>query len=250
MKPYYSDDTVQLWHGDALDVLPTLDLKVDCIVTDPPYGETSLDWDVWPTGWPSALTSIASSMWCFGSMRMFLDRRDEFTDWKLSQDAVWEKHNGSNLHADRFLRVHEHALHWYRGPWADVHHVVPTTNDARARVVRKKARPAQWTGATGANVYRSEDGGPRLMRSVLYARSMHGRAINETEKPVTVLEPLISYACPPGGVVLDVFAGSCSTGVAARNIGRRAVLIEKREAQCEAAAKRLSHGVLDFEEPA
>lgn len=250
--PYYQDDAVTLYHGDCRELAPELAMRADIpafdlIVADPPYGETSLDWDAWPNRWPEIFTPLAASMWCFGSMRMFLDHRDEFAGWKLSQDVVREKHNGSSLAADRFSRVHEHTTHWYRGPWADIHHETPTTADATARVVRKKGRPAQWIGATGETTYVSHDGGPRLMRSVMYHRSMHGQSpINETEKPVGILEPLIAYGCPPGGLVLDPFAGSCSTLVAARNIGRRAIGIEKRESQCEAAALRLSQGVLDF----
>lgn len=243
--PYYSDESVTLYHGDYRDVLPSIDLKADCVVTDPPYGETSLDWDRWPDAWPSMAAEYAQSMWCFGSMRMFLDRRDDFANWRLSQDVVWEKHNGSGLHSDRFKRVHEHATFWYQGAWSSIHHVTPTTPDATARVVRMKAKPTHHQGRRGQQVYRSEDGGPRLMRSVIAARSMHGRAINETEKPEAVLEPLIKYACPAGGTVLDIFAGSGSTGSAAKNLGIKAVLIEKRESQCEAAAGRLSSR-LDF----
>ena len=245
MKPYYADDTVTLYHGDWRELIPA-DLTADLILTDPPYGETSLSWDVWPKGWPSIAAQYSRSMWCFGSMRMFLDRRDDFGAWKLSQDVVWEKHNGSSLAADRFTRVHENALHWYRGPWADIHHETPTTNEATARAVRRKAKPAHHQGKQGPSYFVSEDGGPRKMRSVMFARSMHGRAINETEKPVPLLEPLITYGCPRGGVVLDLFAGSAATLIAARNVGRLAIGFEMRESQCEAAAKRLSQGVLDL----
>jgi len=245
--PYYQDEHVTLFLGDFRDVLPTINVQVDAVVTDPPYGETSLDWDIWPGGWPSLAAQHARSMWCFGSMRMFLDRRDEFGDWKLSQDVVWEKHNGSGFHADRFRRVHEFATHWYRGDWASIRHEPPVTNDARRKTVRRKERPTH-TGEIASSTYTSIDGGPRLMTSVIYARSMHGSAINETEKPVGILEPLIEYAVPPGGTVLDLFAGSASTAIAARNLGRRAVLIEKRESQCEKAATRLAQGVLDFGE--
>ncbi|MCD6706823.1 MAG: hypothetical protein LT080_10290 [Thiobacillus sp.] len=52
MRPYYQDDHVTLYHGDALEILPALPMA-DAIITDPPYGETSLDWDKWPDGWPS-----------------------------------------------------------------------------------------------------------------------------------------------------------------------------------------------------
>ena len=81
MSPYYVDESVTLYHGDFREVLATSNIGADAIVTDPPYGETKLDWDVWPKGWPSIAAEYARSMWCFGSMRMFLDRRDEFADW-------------------------------------------------------------------------------------------------------------------------------------------------------------------------
>lgn len=243
--PYYQDEHVTLWHGKYADHLDHLD-PADLIVADPPYGETSLEWDVWQPLWPDHLAPLARSMWCFGSMRMFLDHGREFTSsWRMSQDIVWEKHNGSGFHADRFRRIHEHALHWYRGDWGTIWHDAQTTETATARTVRSKRRPAH-TGNIERTPYVTVDGGPKLMESVLYARSMHGTAINETEKPVAVLEPLIAYACPPGGTVLDPFAGSGSTAVAARNLGRKAVLIEAREEQCEATALRLSQGVLDL----
>lgn len=243
--PYYRDESVTLYHGDCREVLPAISQTFDAIVTDPPYGETSLDWDVWPTGWPSIAADYARSMWCFGSMRMFLERRDEFTAWKLSQDVVWEKHNGSGFASDRLKRVHENALHWYRGEWATVHHETPRVPGGDGSKSVRKRGLTPHTGAIGNTGY--EDDGLRLVRSVLYAPSMQQRAINETEKPLAVLEPLIAYACPPGGTVLDIFAGSGSTGAAAKALGRRAVLIEKREAQCEAAARRLSQGVLDLD---
>lgn len=241
-EPYYSDESVTLYLGDWREIIPA-DLEVDLIVTDPPYGETSLDWDHWPVRWPALASRHASSMWCFGSMRMFVDHSDEYDDWKLSQDIVWEKHNGSGFQNDRFRRVHEHVTHWYRGDWAHIHHQVPTTNDATARTVRRKGRPTH-TGDIGTGTYTSLDGGPRLMTSVLRHSSMHGNAINETEKPVPLLEPLITYGCPTGGAVLDLFAGSGSTLEAARRLGRKAIGYEIRESQCEKTARRLAQGVL------
>jgi site-specific DNA-methyltransferase (adenine-specific) len=245
MTPYYVDEQVTLYHGDHREVLPDLGMTFDLIVADPPYGETSLDWDRWPRNWTRGMTAYARSMWCFGTLRMYLDHASEFQPWKLSQDIIWEKHNGSGFHTDRFRRVHEQPTHWYLGDWASIHHEAQTTPDVTARTVRSKRRPSH-TGHIERTPYVSQDGGPRLMTSVLFAASMHGTAINETEKPVGLLEPMIAYGCPVGGIVL-AFAGSCSTLVAARAIGRRAVGIEKRESQCEAAAKRLAHATLEFE---
>jgi site-specific DNA-methyltransferase (adenine-specific) len=36
MKPYYADDAVTIYHGEALEVLPSLD-NIGAVVTDPPY---------------------------------------------------------------------------------------------------------------------------------------------------------------------------------------------------------------------
>lgn len=246
-EPYYQDEHVTLYLGDWRELIPE-NFTADLIIADPPYGETSLQWDRWPDGWPTIAAKHSRSMWCFGSMRMFLDRRDEFTDWRLSQDVVWEKHNGSSLARDRFARVHENTLHWYRGPWKDIHHETPTTPEATARTVRRKTKPTHHQGARGPSVYTSIDGGPRLMRSVMFHRSMHGRAINATEKPVPLFEPLITYGCPPGGTIADLFSGSGAALVAARNLGRRGVGYETREEQAELTAKRLAHAPLIFGE--
>jgi site-specific DNA-methyltransferase (adenine-specific) len=208
-----------LYLGDCREILPTV--EADACVTDPPYGVTSLEWDRTVDGWPELVR--ARHLWCFGSMRFFMAA--QFPGWTYGQEIVWEKHNGSNFHADRFRRVHELAVHFYRGDWASLYKSPVMRLDATARAVRRKARPAH-TGHIGAAAYTSEDGGPRMERSVIYARSCHGSAVHPTQKPVEILQPLIEYSCPPGGLVVDPFGGSFSAGVACLASGRRYVGIE------------------------
>jgi len=245
VTPYYADESVTLYHGDCREIVPTLGLTADCIVADPPYGETSLPWDRWPDGWPAAISDAARSMWCFGSMRMFLAHVREFDFWRLSQDVVWEKPVGTGMAADRFRRVHEHALHWYRGSWADVQHDVP--NEGVRKTPRTHLRRQKPTHQSDAVAVAYVDDGRRLMRSVVPVGNLHGNAHHPTEKPVGILDPLIRYACPPGGTVLDPFAGSGSTAMAARMSGRKAILIEADERYCELIVKRLAQDVLPME---
>lgn len=243
-EPYYQDDFVTLYHGDCREILPDIG-QVDAVVTDPPYGDTSLGWDRPVAGWLDLIE--APQLWCFGSMRFWLEHGADFREgWTYAQEIVWEKHNGSGFHADRFKRVHELAVHWYRGRWASLHREPPVTFDAAPRTVRRKRRPPHMGEIDGGS-YRSEDGGPRLMRSVLRVRSEHGRAQHPTQKPLGILVPLISFSVGADyDRVLDPFAGSGSTLLAAKQLGRQAIGIEVEERYCEIAAQRCAQDVLDL----
>lgn len=235
----------ELITGDCRQELPQLH-SLGMIIADPPYGDTSLDWDKRVEGWQAVAAKAlppASSLWVFGSLRYFMAEGKIFESAGLryAQEIVWEKHNGSGFHADRFKRVHELAVQFYRADsaWGEVWNEVQTTPDATAKTIRRKMRPAH-TGGIGAGHYTSEDGGPRIMRSVIYARSCHGRAIHPTEKPVDLLEILIRTSCPAGALVVDMFAGSGAAGEAARNAGRGYLGFEIDPEMAARARERLS----------
>lgn len=218
----------------------------DMLLVDPPYGDTSLDWDRRCDGWIETATHLlkkSGSLWVFGSMRFFMDHgpRIKASGWRYAQDIVWEKHNGSAFHADRFKRVHEHATQFYHddSPWSEVYNDVQKTADATARTVRRKQSPPH-TGHIEAGSYESHDGGPRIMRSVVYMRSTHGRAIHPTEKPDALLEILIRASCPLGGLVGDMFAGSGAPGEAALRAGRRYIGTEIDSEMADKARDRLA----------
>jgi site-specific DNA-methyltransferase (adenine-specific) len=239
LNPYYEADGLTIYCGDCMDIMPSLS-GISAVITDPPYGETSLEWDSQPGGWARSAYNIASEnacLWSFGSMRMFYGT--SFDPWKLSQDLVWEKHNGSGFLVDRFRRVHENIVQFYKGKWESVYKNPLYTNDATARTVRRKQKPAHC-GAIAGKLYTSFDGGPRMMTSVIYVRSSHGSAIHPTQKPIGIIAPLIEYSCGPGALVLDPFMGSGSVLEACMITGTRAIGIEINERYCEAAALRLS----------
>lgn len=231
---------VRIITGDCREVMPNQG-PFDLIMADPPYGDTSLEWDKRVAGWlevARACIKISGSMWVFGSMRFFLDHGQAFraAGWRYAQDItgvmdwpdpaeaahiVWEKQNGSGFHRDRFKRVHEFAVQFYRNDalWGGVYNDVQTTPDATPRTARRKKRPTH-TGHIEQGHYVSHDGGPRIMRSVIQMPNCHGRAIHPTEKPVALMEILIRTSCPLGGYVADFFAGSGAGAEAAAMSGR------------------------------
>ncbi|MFG3050353.1 DNA-methyltransferase [Kitasatospora sp. NPDC048239] len=249
-QPYYQDDHVTLYHGDNRELLPALGITADLIVTDPPYGimqrTGSCTWDEWPDDWVALAATVARSMWCFGTARIFLDHYADFiaAGWRMSQDVIWAKTAGTGVQADRFRRAHEHVFHWYQGPWSDIHHETPRVPSNRPKTgTVKRARGGRGDTYTHRPAGTWTDDGLRCQLSVITASAVRARR-HPTEKPVPVLDLLIRYGSPEGGLVVDLFAGSGSTLDAARQADRRAIGIEADERYCEAAARRLSQATL------
>jgi DNA methylase len=88
-------------------------------------------------------------------------------------------------------------------------------------------------------------GWPALCSTVWHVTPVH-RDGHPAPMPVEVARRAIRLSTWPGEVVLDPFAGSGTTLVAARQLGRRAVGIEASEAYCALAVRRLAQGALDF----
>jgi len=212
VSPYYSDEWVTLCHGDCREV--TEWLSADVLVTDPPYGIG------YQSGRPR--DTLAASI-----------AGDEDTAERDAALEAW---------GDRPALVF--------GTWR-----IPRPTGTRARLV--------WDtkGALGMGdlsipwkpsdqeiyVLGSGFAGPRTSNVLCYApvqsMSRNGRE-HPHQKPVPLLLDLL-VKCPPG-TVADPFAGSGSTLVAAKRLGRKAIGIEREERYCEIAAKRLAQGVLDF----
>ncbi|HEX8894433.1 MAG TPA: site-specific DNA-methyltransferase [Terriglobales bacterium] len=197
----------------------------DACITDPPYGDTSLEWDRRCEGWMVQVSRVLkpnASIWVFGSMRFIATLFDEMDAYgfKYAQDIVWQKQNGTGFQNDRFRRVHEHAVQFYRGAWADVYKEPQFTLDAIAKTVKARKPPAH-TGDIKSASYETFDGGPRLQRSVIDVSNEQGNAVHPTQKPLGIIAPLVRYSVPAGGIVIDPFMGSGSVGIAAELLGRR-----------------------------
>jgi site-specific DNA-methyltransferase (adenine-specific) len=230
-EPYYSDEWVTLYHGDCREV--TTWLEADVLVTDPPYGRAWRQGDTGKgRGWASDNHAGIAN-----------DATTEVRDAAL---AMW---------ADRTAFIFGDLM---LSPPAGVRHVL----------VYDKGGDAGFTGAVGG--YRRNAEAIYLLgkghgsglggRSAIVAtRTSAGGNLARTTghphtKPLDVMEALIWNAptgvFSPVKIIADPFAGSGSTLVAAKQLGRRAIGVELDERYCEIAARRLSQDVLDFGEGA
>lgn len=87
-------------------------------------------------------------------------------------------------------------------------------------------------------------------KDIIIEKRDHYGVVHPTQKPMRLFERLLAIVSDPGSLVLDPFAGSGTTGLAAKLLNRKCTLIEREEKYCEIAARRLSQGVLPLYETA
>lgn len=217
--PYYEDDLVTLYHGDCREV--TVWLEADVLVTDPPYGMAYRDR-------LKRHPSIAG---------------DESTAARDDLLAVWGDRPALVFGTWRVVKPGgvKNVLIWDKGtdlgmgvstPWGLSHEEVYVLGSWPALVPGGRVRE----GGTPSRV-------PSVLRVPKPNNASSAREVDHpTPKPVGLMERLIDR-CPPG-TVADPFAGSGSTLVAAKQLGRRAIGVELEERYCEIAAKRLTQDTL------
>lgn len=231
MNPYYQDDKVTLYHGDCLEVDAWL--AADVLVTDPPYG---ISWSANPN-WTNAHGSGGHRP-SGNALRIANDSDASARDTAL---ARW----GSAKRAVVFGDVLKHR------PQAAVHLLIYAKPvDAGILGARAGHRKdlegiyllGPWDVAVGGKSSILTTGGRVAGPRGMALRSGHPHA-----KPVDLMEQLVGLA---PGAIADPFAGSGTTLVAARNLGRRAIGVEIEERYCELIARRLDQMTFDFGEPA
>jgi site-specific DNA-methyltransferase (adenine-specific) len=214
--PYYADEFVQLFHGDCREITDWL--EADVLVMDPPYGTQF---------------SAANPKGGYGRRQNaglgpegFVIANDGTTETRDEALAMWGDRPalvfGSPRMADPPIAVADRLV-WDKkrpgmnaGPWRYRHESIYVT--------------AAFERTSDAAV------------SVLTA--FPEQSIHIHGKPLGLMVELVGAA--PTGVIADPFAGSGTTLVAAKRLGRKCIGVELEERYCEAAARRLDQGVLDF----
>ena len=208
MDPYYSDDSVTIYHGDCREILPTL--TFDVVVTDPPYGIAYK-----PGEHPGSQKFDA----------VVGDNTDELGGWI----AHYPKPRVI-FGADNFAHLLPPG-----GVWA--------CWDKRVVETADKIYGSPFEMIWAAGVTKRSRGMYRVMHAGAHNADGNLRRVHPTQKPVTLMKRLINDFFPTG-VIADPFMGAGSTLRAAKDLGRRAVGIEIEERYCAAAVARLAQEVL------
>lgn len=248
MIPYHQTNGATLYHGDCLEVLRHLpDGSVDAVVTDPPYSSggafradrvnfttdekytnqqfqgarpnfsgDNMDqraWSSWCYEWLSACRRVSSPgahLCCFTDWRQLPTLVDviQWAGWVWRGVLVWDKTEAAKAPHIGYFGYQAEFVAW-------------ATNGKVGR------RPNLANGGEGRM--------PGVFRQAVSASDK----FHQTGKPTPVMEWLVR-SCPPGGTVLDPFAGSGTTGVACKRKGRNCILVEREQAYCDIAVRRLS----------
>jgi site-specific DNA-methyltransferase (adenine-specific) len=216
-KPYYQDEAVTIYHGDCREIVSTLG-RFDLLLTDPPYGvalnsrgQLFVRDDIkinmdQDTGMAEWIKAICSATKTPVAM-FFSPYRPCGYPWR--NVLVWDKGGAVGGGGDQ-------ATCWKRTvELIGVSYNRPLNGLRDAAVLRYPVTPACFR-------------------------------LHPCQKPRELLAYLLAKLTNPGDTILDPFAGSGTTGRAAKDLGRKAVLIELEEKYCEIAAKRMAQAVLPF----
>ena len=232
MTPYYSDAFVTLFLGNCRDVLADSfsENSFDHAITDAPYdpkthagarsnktgpGVKTIQFEPIDPKVVELTLSYYAKRWCltFCSMEMLGDYARAVGPERWIRSAIWVRPDGTpQITGDRPAQGAEGIAIW-----------------------KASTERSRWNAHGKRGIY----------RSVYECNVVKGSGrVHETQKPESLMAELIEDFTDRGESILDSFAGSGTTGVAAKKLGRRATLIEIDEKRCEDAAKRLSQAVL------
>jgi site-specific DNA-methyltransferase (adenine-specific) len=244
MKPFYENEFGKLFHGDCLEIMAKArDKSVDMILCDLPYGVTAQNkWDVvipFESLWKEYERIIKDK----GAI--VLTATQPFaTDLIMSNrklfryDLIWYKALGTgHLNCNRMpMRNHEHILLFYKK--------LPTYNPQKEK--GRMRTKGSLRGNTTTNYGNFE--GVLSENDTYYPQSVidisngdrNGtKIVHPTQKPVELFEWLIKTYSNEMDLILDNCLGSGTTAIAAQNLNRKWIGIEKEEKYCQIAKERI-----------
>ena len=225
----------QLYWGDCLKIMDGLiadGVKVDAIITDPPYGTTACKWDCvipFEEMWKrlKVIRKENSPILLFGNepFNSYL-RISNIDEYKY--DIYWQKERATNIFQlkKRPAKVIETINVFYKEQ--------PTYNPQMTNYEGPKRTNKIKNGKLGVLVdsqnrkpFEYNDNGKRYpLQIVQYKRDILSSNLHPTQKPLALMEYLIKTYTNEGDTVLDFTMGSGTTGVACKRLNRNFIGIE------------------------
>lgn len=246
MTPYYNKDGITIYHGNCLEILPTITSGIASLtVTSPPYNLKKKWWGSGANGCHVALAEKFATQWYDDEID-----EDEYQEqqksviaecFRITDGAVCYNHKvrhafkreGRTFHPMDWINSKNLwcEIIWDKGNGTAINCRRPIMADERIYVI---GRPSAWSNERHTTVWRIPMGD--------MDETGHPCAF-----PIEIPSRLIRIFSPAGSMILDPYMGSGTTLRAAKDNGCRAIGIEICEAYCEIAANRLAQGVFDFE---
>ena len=242
---------IQLHHGDCLEVMKSIpDKSIDMVLTDPPYGTTACKWDVvipFEPMWEQLkrITKDNNAICLFG-IEPFSSHLRMSNLKMFKYDWVWDKVTArGHLVAKKRPMQQTELISVFGG----IRYFPQMIKRPKNKIEVRKKTEYSKTLIMGENQKSSAP------KNVIYdkwypknliAFSNAASSITKyhpTQKPVALLEYLIKTYTLENETVLDFTMGSCSTGVACKNLNRSFIGIEKNDKYFNIAKERIENHV-------
>ena len=238
----------QLLHGDCLELMKDIpDQSIDFILTDPPYGTTACKWDTvipFETMWPQLKRIIKpnGAIALFGS-EPFSSALRMSNIKQFKYDWVWKKSNKGSFVNAKLKPLTEVEI-------ISIFSTGMTSNNSNKNMVYYPQGLVPFNKMTKGTRRKVENGYQRPCRKEKHFQEWtnypsqlisfkNEKGFHPTQKPVPLLEYLIKTYTLEGETVLDFTMGSGSTGIAAKNLNRNFIGIEKDDKYFEIAKNRI-----------
>jgi site-specific DNA-methyltransferase (adenine-specific) len=241
-----------LYEGDCLEIMPLLpDKSIDMILCDLPYGTTACKWDTvipFKPLWEQYERVIKDNgaIVLFGT-QPFTSALVMSNPKLFKHEWIWQKNRGSNFATLKYNPMKEHESILVFGKKIKYYPIKEERKGSGLQRVKYEFNPSN-TGKreTYNNMELSKEKTNKKQEELRFPSSVQKFnvevGLHPTQKPVALFEYLIkTYTQQPGDLILDNCAGSGTTGVAAENLGRNSILIEKDPKYCEIIRKRMAN---------
>ena len=233
---------MRLWHGDCIELMKKIPAgSIELLLVDLPYGTTNCKWDsiiplkdLWEAY--NRVVKINGAM-LFHCAQPFTSALVMSNPKFFKYEWIWEKSKATNyLNAKKQpLRAHESIVVFYRKPCT--YNPQMTQGEAYNKGTAK--RETNVYGKQVAVEVKSD--GERYPRSVQYCVTAEQEGkLHPTQKPLKLIEYLVSTYSDEEDIVLDNTMGSGTTGVACVKLNREFIGIEKDENYYNIAVDRIS----------